>query len=94
MSAEIGVRELRQNLSGALRRVKEGERLIVTERNRPVAQLTPLPEAQGPIERLVAQGKVRPPADPGPLPMSPLPPDAADPFSLSRALEEVRGERP
>ena len=41
----VGIRELRQNLSFCLRLVVAGETLEVTERNRPVAILAPLPEA-------------------------------------------------
>lgn len=37
----VGVRELRQNLSQHLRRVKAGEPLAVTERGRVVARLVP-----------------------------------------------------
>lgn len=39
----VGVRELRQNLSVYLRRVRRGEPLVVTERGLPVATLQPLP---------------------------------------------------
>lgn len=39
----VGVRELRQNLSVYLRRVRRGEPLVVTERGQPVAALVPLP---------------------------------------------------
>ncbi|MEJ7716708.1 MAG: type II toxin-antitoxin system prevent-host-death family antitoxin [Thermoleophilaceae bacterium] len=42
MTDTVGVRELRQNLSRYLDRVKDGERLVVTERNRPVAVLEPV----------------------------------------------------
>jgi len=35
----VGVAELRQNLSKYLRLVARGERLVVTERNKPVAEL-------------------------------------------------------
>ncbi|MEN3281359.1 MAG: hypothetical protein V7607_2499 [Solirubrobacteraceae bacterium] len=41
MSESVGVRELRQNLSRYLERVKEGEALVVTERGREVARLVP-----------------------------------------------------
>lgn len=41
MSETVGVRELRQNLSKYLDRVKEGEALVVTERGREVARLIP-----------------------------------------------------
>lgn len=40
--AKIGVRELRQNLSRYLDRVKDGESLVVTEHGREVARLVPL----------------------------------------------------
>jgi prevent-host-death family protein len=40
--ANVGVRELRQNLSRYLDRVKGGETLVVTEHGREVARLVPL----------------------------------------------------
>lgn len=46
-SQTVGVRELRQNLSRHLERVKAGEALVVTERGRVVARLVP---AGGPAE--------------------------------------------
>jgi prevent-host-death family protein len=41
MVEKVGVRELRQNLSRYLERVKAGQGLIVTERGREVARLIP-----------------------------------------------------
>jgi prevent-host-death family protein len=41
MSETVGVRELRQNLSRYLERVKRGENLVVTERGQVVARLVP-----------------------------------------------------
>jgi prevent-host-death family protein len=41
MSDVVGVRELRQNLSKYLDRVKAGEDLVVTEHGREVARLVP-----------------------------------------------------
>jgi prevent-host-death family protein len=59
--ARVGVRELRQNLSVYLDRVKAGETLEVTEHGRPVARLTPgVPETMTPLERLVAEGRASP----------------------------------
>ena len=43
----MGVRELRQNLSKYLDRIKRGERLEVTEHGRPVAVLVPLGAPRG-----------------------------------------------
>jgi prevent-host-death family protein len=42
MSAEIPARDLRNDVSGVLRRVEAGERLRVTVSGRPVAELSPL----------------------------------------------------
>jgi prevent-host-death family protein len=49
---------LRQNLSVYLDRVKEGERMEVTERGRAVALLVPLPPGTDRLERLEAEGKL------------------------------------
>ena len=57
----MGVRELRQNLSKYLDRIKRGERLEVTEHGQPVAVLAPLPATRGTLERLVASGRVTAP---------------------------------
>lgn len=92
MNNTVGIAELRQNLSKHLRRVAEGERLVVTDRNRPVAELVP-PAAGSALDRLVAEGKVRPPKRRGPLPEPLELPPGVDPEALSRALEEVRGYR-
>lgn len=56
--ASVGVRELRDRLSEYLRRVKAGERLVVTERGRPVALLSPPLEtpADHRLEALLREG--------------------------------------
>jgi prevent-host-death family protein len=59
MSDLVGIRELRQDLSRYLRRVRAGERLIVTERGRPLAVLAPWAEEGDVVDRLVADGRIR-----------------------------------
>jgi prevent-host-death family protein len=87
---QVGVRELRQNLSKYLERIKRGERLEVTERGRAVAVLAPLPPAEGAMARLAAAGRLTPPArDLDPL----LPPEGPTSTALSRALAEERTDR-
>jgi hypothetical protein len=44
------------------------------------------------LEQLAAEGRVSLPTRRGPLP-EPLKIDGADPYALSRALDETRGER-
>jgi antitoxin (DNA-binding transcriptional repressor) of toxin-antitoxin stability system len=53
----VGVRELRQNLSVYLARLKTGTVFRVTERGRAVALLIPLPEHSSAVERLIASGR-------------------------------------
>jgi prevent-host-death family protein len=88
MRNTVGIAELRQNLSRYLRRVERGERLLVTDRNRPVAELGP-PPSTAQLDRLIAEGRVQRPLRRG-LP-EPLRLDG-DPYALSRALDEIRGE--
>jgi prevent-host-death family protein len=52
----VGVRELRQNLSVYLRRVRRGESLEVTERGQPVALLQPIVVADDKLAQLEAHG--------------------------------------
>ena len=56
----VGVRELRQNLSVYLDRVKQGEALQVTEHGRVVAVLRPVPPNASRIDILIAQGRITP----------------------------------
>jgi prevent-host-death family protein len=88
MSETVGVAELRQNLSVYLRRVSKGQRLVVTDRNRPVAELGPAASTSGDLDRLIAEGLVSRPRRSGlpePLELT------GDPQALSRGLDEVRG---
>ena len=56
--ARVGVRELRQNLSVYLDRVKAGETLEVTEHGQPVAQLGPRPvKPLSILDRMIAEGR-------------------------------------
>jgi prevent-host-death family protein len=51
----VGIRELRQNLSRYIDRIKAGESLVVTERGRDVARLTPAGPTDSPLARLAAE---------------------------------------
>jgi prevent-host-death family protein len=87
---QVGVRELRQNLSVYLRRVKAGETLEVTEHGQTVARLIPQPAATlSPLQRLIAEGRATAPTShikdiPPPLKL--------DGVSLSEILQQMRDE--
>jgi prevent-host-death family protein len=88
----VGVRELRQNLSVYLRRVRRGEALEVTERGRPVAVLQPLAAPDDAFARLEAKGiPVR--RGTGNLADVPQPVKVDLPRPLSEVLEETREDR-
>ena len=87
----VGIRELRQNLSVYLARVKEGESLEVTEHGRPVAVLAPLPESTTTIDRLVAEGRAWPAV--GKLSDLPPPIKVDDPDISRRIREALDAER-
>lgn len=90
----VGIRELRQNLSVYVRRVREeGRAYEVTERGEPVARLTPLEgRPMSSIERMIAEGRAVPPTRewkdlPPPVQLPPGRP-------LSEILREMRDEDP
>jgi prevent-host-death family protein len=88
---QVGVRELRQNLTVYLRRVTAGETLEVTDRGRPVALLTGLLAVTSPLRRLVAAGKATTPKG-DVLELGP-PRKTRKKLALSEALEREREER-
>jgi prevent-host-death family protein len=90
MSERVGIRELRQDLSRYLRRVRAGERLIVTERGRPLAVVSPWADDGDTISRLVADGRVRRGVG-GLASVQPLGRDVSR--DASEALAEERAER-
>jgi prevent-host-death family protein len=68
---EVGIRELRADLSRWIKRVGEGEELLVTDRGKPVARILPA-SGERKIDRLIAAGLVSPTPKPWPGP-SPKP---------------------
>jgi prevent-host-death family protein len=85
----IGVRELRQNASRYLARVKAGETVEVTERGTLIALLTPPNPAESVRDRLIAVGRLIPASGPLRLP-SRLRVDGPDSQAV---LDELREER-
>jgi|SRR6185437_6251601 len=90
-ASQVGVRELRQNLSVYLARVKQGECLEVTEHGRPVALLRPLPAAASWLESMIAAGLATR-AQGDLLELGHPPPPMPGERSLSEVLEEMRNE--
>ena len=60
---EVGVRDLRDNLSRYLERVRRGEEVVVTDRGRAIARVLPIGSERA-LDRLIAEGVVTPAAKP------------------------------
>ena len=85
----IGVRELRQNASRYLARVKAGETVEVTERGILVARLVPPHPSESARDRLIAAGKLIPATGPRRLPQ----PMSVEGPSTAEVLDELREDR-
>jgi prevent-host-death family protein len=55
--AEVGIRSLKQNASSVVAHAAAGEIVTITDRGRPVAQMTPIPSS--PLQSLLAAGRGR-----------------------------------
>lgn len=56
---QIGIRDLNQNASAIVARAASGEKITITDRGRPVAQLIPFNESI--VAGLISAGHARPP---------------------------------
>ncbi|MEZ5170114.1 MAG: type II toxin-antitoxin system prevent-host-death family antitoxin [Acidimicrobiia bacterium] len=81
--SDVGIRALKQNASAVVAEAASGETVTITDRGRPVAQMTAIPTSR--LRSLVGAGRARPahrrvvdlpPPEPGP--------------DLSAALAELR----
>jgi prevent-host-death family protein len=84
----MGIRELRDNLTAAVRRVRAGEIVEVTHDGEPVAVLTAVPRRR--LDRLLVLGDATAPV-PLERPISRFP--IVTERSASEALEDDRAER-
>jgi prevent-host-death family protein len=78
MTVEVASRELRNDTAGLLRRVEAGERIVITRRGKPVADLVP---HAAPAGRWLRPGEV----------MAILENSSADP-GLRADLERIAGD--
>jgi antitoxin (DNA-binding transcriptional repressor) of toxin-antitoxin stability system len=85
----IGLRELNENPSRAVARVRAGVTVVVTDRGRPILRMVPEVERPGTLHHLVASGGATAPVDQG---MPELMPDLASQVdSLAELLVADRG---
>ena len=83
----VGIRELKARLSEHVARASRGERIIVTDRGKPVAQLIGL-EEESALDRGIEEGWITPPSSLGSLPKVLR---YTSPLSVLEVLDEDRG---
>jgi antitoxin (DNA-binding transcriptional repressor) of toxin-antitoxin stability system len=90
----VTVSELNRQTAKVLDRIKAGESLEISEYGRAVARLSPVVPTTGAplLDRLIAQGKVVPAANSGPIPPTPPRNAREEAVSLSAALAEMRDD--
>ena len=85
----IGIRELRQNASVYLDRVKDGESIEITERGVPIAVISPV-GSMSMIDRMIAEGAITPGRGDLAQFLRDNPPSG--PGGLSETLQKMRDE--
>ena len=92
----MGLREANQHFSRAMKAVKAGREVVLTERGRPVAVIKPLPtsgSADAALRRLASEGRLKLPEVTGPIRRHNWKPIRTKGPSLSRILREERDAR-
>jgi prevent-host-death family protein len=57
MASSVGIKELKEKLSGYLDRVRHGEEIIVTDRGKEIAKVIPVSRERSAIRNLVDTGR-------------------------------------
>lgn len=87
MTKRITRTQLNQQTARVLARVAAGERLTITDRGRPIAEIVPTKPSRW--DELVGSGRVSPPREAGPLPFRAVEHEA----STKSMIDDVRTDR-
>jgi prevent-host-death family protein len=92
----MGLREANQQFSKAIKAVKAGKEVVLTQRGKPIAVIKPLKPVeneQAIIRRLEAEGILRPALKGGPMPKPAWKPIRVKGKPMSQTISEERDER-
>jgi prevent-host-death family protein len=92
----MGLREANQQFSKAIKAVKAGKDVVLTERGKPIAVIKPLDagkDEDAVIRRLEAEGLLRPALKRGPMPAPRWKPIRIKGKPVSQSISEERDER-
>ena len=93
---QMGLREVSQHFSRAVKAVKAGREVVLTERGRPIAIIKPIratDSAEAAIQRLAGDGRLRLARAAGPIRRRGWTPVRTKGPSLSQTLREDRDAR-
>ena len=94
MAVRMGLREANQSFSKAMKAVRAGKEVILTERGKAIAVIQPLQQGADPeaaVERLRVSGILRAAPQPGPMPA--WKPRPLRGVSLASTVQKARDER-
>jgi len=92
----LGLREANQRFSKAIRAVRAGKEVVLTERGRPIAVIKPIGDEDAQVAALramVDEGLITPAARKGPMPVPRWRPVKVTGKALSRTVIEDREDR-
>ncbi|MBI3400387.1 MAG: type II toxin-antitoxin system prevent-host-death family antitoxin [Acidobacteria bacterium] len=92
----LGLREANQRFSKAIRAVRAGEEVVLTERGRPIAVIKPFTRKDAPaaaLQAMVEAGLVTPATRGGPMPPPRWRPVKVTGRSLSQSIIDDRDDR-
>jgi prevent-host-death family protein len=93
---QLGLREANQRFSKAIKAVRAGREVVLTDRGRPIAVITPVAGGAArdrALETMVDEGLITPALRKGPMPVPRWRPVTAKGPSLSRTVIDDRDDR-
>jgi prevent-host-death family protein len=93
MTLTMGIREVTRHTSKVIHQAAAGETVVITEHDRPIAMLVPLPDTgDAAVDQLIREGKLTPASNPGGLAallaINPTP--ASDDSDTAEVVSEFR----
>ena len=91
---KLGLREANQHFSKAIKAVRAGKEVVLTERGRPIAVIKPIKgtlEPEAALKRMADEGLITLPTSKGPLPRFEPAPTSGKP--LSQTIIDDRDDR-
>src|SRR5215475_9839746 len=96
MTEAMGIREVTRHTSKVIHEAAARETVVITEHDRPIAMLVPLPSTGDPVvDQLIREGKLSPASNPGGIAvlLAIRPVAAGDDGDTAEVVSELRADR-